>query len=58
MNLKRIWVNEAYKVALQAIAAAIRRNAGTGDGINVVIIDKKGYRELSKEVKDAVGVVF
>src|SRR5512145_473823 len=51
-------VNEAYKVALQAIAAAIRRNAGTGDGINVVIIDKNGYRELSKEVKDAVKVVF
>jgi proteasome beta subunit len=51
-------VNEAYKVALQAIAAAIRRNAGTGDGINVVIIDKNGYRELSKEVKAAVKVVF
>ena len=51
-------VNEAYKVAIQAIAAAIRRNAGTGDGINVVIIDKNGYRELSKEVKDAVGAVF
>jgi proteasome beta subunit len=51
-------VDEAYRVALQAIAAAIRRNAGTGDGINVVIIDKNGYRELSKEVKDAVKVVF
>jgi proteasome beta subunit len=51
-------VDEAYKVALQAIAAAIRRNAGTGDGINVVIIDKNGYRELSKEVKEAVKVVF
>lgn len=51
-------VDEAYKVALQAIAAAIRRNAGTGDGINVVIIDKNGYRELSKEVKNAVKVVF
>lgn len=51
-------VNEAYKVAMQAIAAAIRRNAGTGDGINVVIIDKNGYREMSKEEKAAVGVVF
>ena len=51
-------VDEAYKVALNAIAAAIRRNAGTGDGINVVIIDKDGYRELSREVKDAIGVVF
>jgi proteasome beta subunit len=51
-------VEEAYKIALRAIAAAIRRNAGTGDSINVVIIDKNGYRELSREVKDAVGVVF
>ncbi|HEY7508024.1 proteasome subunit beta [Candidatus Nitrososphaera sp. FF02] len=51
-------VNDAYKVAMQAIAAAIRRNAGTGDNINVAIIDKDGYRELSKEQKAAVGVVF
>jgi proteasome beta subunit len=49
-------VNDAYKVAIRAIAAAIRRNAGTGDGINVVIIDKDGYRELSKEVKESVSV--
>jgi proteasome beta subunit len=51
-------VNDAYKVAVQSIAAAIRRNAGTGDGINVVIIDRNGYRELSKETKAAVGAVF
>jgi proteasome beta subunit len=51
-------VNEAYKVAMQAIAAAIRRNAGTGDSINVVIIDENGYREISKEQKAQVGVVF
>lgn len=51
-------VNDAYKVAMQAIAAAIRRNAGTGDNINVAIIDKDGYRDLSKEQKAAVGVVF
>lgn len=51
-------VNEAYKVAMHAIAAAIRRNAGTGDNINVAIIDKDGYREMSKEQKAQVGVVF
>jgi proteasome beta subunit len=50
-------VNDAYKVAIRAIAAAIRRNAGTGDGINVVIIAKDGYRELSKEVKESVSAV-
>lgn len=51
-------VNDAYKVAMQTIAAAIRRNAGTGDNINVVIIDNNGYRELTKEQKSAVGVIF
>lgn len=51
-------VNEGYKIAVQAIAAAIRRNAGTGDSINVVIIDKQGYRELSKEIKESVGAVY
>jgi proteasome beta subunit len=51
-------VNEAYKIAIQAIAAAIRRNAGTGDNINAVIIDKDGYHELSKEKKESVHVVY
>jgi proteasome beta subunit len=51
-------VNEAYKMAIQSIAAAIRRNAGTGDNINAVIIDKNGYRELTKEEKDSVGAKF
>src|ERR687889_2138131 len=47
-------VNDAYKVAMQAIAAAIRRNAGTGDNINVVIINENGYRDLTKEEKAEV----
>jgi proteasome beta subunit len=51
-------VDESYKIAIQAVAAAIRRNAGTGDNINAVIIDKEGYRELSKEKKEAVGAVY
>jgi proteasome beta subunit len=45
-------------LAIHSIEAAIRRNAGTGDGINVVIIDRNGYRELSKEAKEAVGGFF
>ena len=53
-----ISVKEAYKLAIQSIAAAIRRNAGTGDNINAVIIDKNGYRELTKEEKDSVGAKF
>ncbi len=42
-------VDEAAKVAIKAIAAAIKRNAGTGDGIDAVIIDRNGYRELSRQ---------
>jgi proteasome beta subunit len=53
-----ISVNDAYKIAIQSIAAAIRRNAGTGDSINAVIIDENGYRELTKEEKDSVGAKF
>jgi proteasome beta subunit len=51
-------VKEGYKIAIQAIAAAIRRNAGTGDNINAVIIDKDGYHELTKEQKESVAVVY
>jgi proteasome beta subunit len=51
-------VNEGYKISIQAIAAAIRRNAGTGDNINAVIIDKEGYHELTKEQKESVRVVY
>jgi proteasome beta subunit len=51
-------VNDAYRIAIHVIAAAIRRNAGTGDNINAVVIDKDGYRELSKETKKAVGAVY
>ncbi|MBE43875.1 MAG: proteasome endopeptidase complex, archaeal, beta subunit [Thaumarchaeota archaeon] len=42
-------VEDGSKVAARAIAAAIRRNAGTGDGIDVAIIDTNGYRELSRQ---------
>ena len=51
-------VDDSYKIAIQAVAAAIRRNAGTGDSINAVIIDKDGYHEISKEKKEAVGAVY
>jgi proteasome beta subunit len=51
-------VNESYKIAIQAVAAAIRRNAGTGDNINAVILDKDGYHDISKEKKEAVGAVY
>jgi proteasome beta subunit len=47
-------VEEAKEIALRAVKAAITRNIGTGDGINVSIIDKDGFRLLSKEQKKAI----
>ncbi len=47
-------VEEAKIIALRAVKAAITRNIGTGDGINVSIIDKNGFRLLTKEQKKAI----
>lgn len=47
-------VEEAKKIALRAVKAAIVRNIGTGDGINVAIIDKDGFRLLTDEQKKSI----
>jgi len=47
-------VEEAKVIALRAVKAAITRNIGTGDGINVSIIDKDGFRLLTKDQKTAI----
>lgn len=47
-------VEEAKVIALRAVKAAITRNIGTGDGINVSIIDKNGFHLLTKEQKKAI----
>ena len=47
-------VEEAKVIALRAVKAAITRNIGTGDGINVSIIDKDGFRLLTNEQKKAI----
>ena len=51
---KDLNVEDAKLIALRAVKAAITRNIGTGDGINVSIIDKNGYRLLTKEQKKAI----
>lgn len=45
---------QAKVIALRAVKAAIVRNIGTGDGINVAIIDKDGFRLLTREQKKAI----
>jgi len=51
---ENLTVEEAKVIALRAVKAAITRNIGTGDGINVSIIDKNGFRLLTKEQKKAI----
>jgi proteasome beta subunit len=51
---KDLTVEEAKLIALRAVKAAIVRNIGTGDGINVAIVDKNGFRLLTKEQKKAI----
>ena len=47
-------VSDAKQVALRAVKAAIVRNIGTGDGINIAVMDRDGFRLLSGEQKKAV----
>ena len=47
-------VEEAKVIALRAVKAAIMRNIGTGDGINIAIIDKNGFRLLTKDQKKSI----
>ena len=46
---EKITLKNGVKLAIKAINTAIKRDVFTGDGIMSVIIDKEGYRELSKE---------
>lgn len=40
---------EAVKLAYKAISASIRRDVYTGEGIDIAVINKKGYKKLSDE---------
>lgn len=46
-------VKDVIPIAIKAVSAAIKRNAGTGDGFDVAVITKEaGYRELTREEKN------
>ncbi len=47
-------VEDAKILALRAVKAAITRNIGTGDGINLAILDKDGFHLLTKEQKKVI----
>ncbi len=41
--------DDAIELAVRAIKAAMRRDAGSGEGIHVVVITKESYMELADE---------
>jgi len=48
-------VDQVVPIAIQAVNAAIKRNAGTGDSFDVAVITKEsGYRELSRQEKQTL----
>jgi proteasome beta subunit len=51
---EELTIEEAKQIALRAVKAAIVRNIGTGDGINIAVMDKDGFRLLTDEQKKAV----
>lgn len=46
-----ISVDEAVSLAVRALRAAMRRDIASGDSFDLVVIDFKGYREISEEEK-------
>jgi len=52
---KSMPLEEAVKLAIRAVNAALQRDVATGSGIDVVVIDKKGARKfLEEEVKQVL----
>ncbi|AHF79447.1 proteasome subunit beta [Thermococcus paralvinellae] len=47
-------INEGVKLAVKAINTAIKRDVFTGDGIMVVKLTNRGYKELSKNEVDKI----
>ncbi len=42
-------VNDNLKVAAKAVNAAMKRDSASGERVDLVILDKKGFRRLDKE---------
>nr|AIE98690.1 proteasome endopeptidase complex subunit (psmB, prcB) [uncultured marine thaumarchaeote KM3_06_C02] len=45
-------VSQGISLAARSVYAAIQRNSGTGDSIDVAIMDINGFRELEKSEKE------
>ncbi len=51
---KDMSADEAVKLAVKAINTAIKRDIFTGNGIDVAVIDAKGYREINESKINAL----
>jgi len=49
---ENITIEDGIKLAIKALVSAMKRDIGSGDDINISIINKDGYKELSREEKD------
>lgn len=50
-----IMVDEGIKLAIRAVNAAMQRDVNSGEGIDVVVIDKKGARKIfESEIKHTI----
>ena len=44
-------VEEALPIIAKAVNAAMKRDVASGNNYNIIVIDNKGYRELTDEEK-------
>jgi proteasome beta subunit len=44
-------IEEALPLVVRSLKAAMRRDVATGDNIDIVIVDSKGFKELSEDDK-------
>jgi len=47
-------INDLLSVVVRAVNSAMKRDVASGDSFDVVIIDKKGYRELNTNEKRGI----
>ncbi|HDD72424.1 MAG TPA: hypothetical protein ENF98_02045 [Candidatus Bathyarchaeota archaeon] len=47
-------VKEMLPVVVEAISSAMKRDVASGDDFDVAVITREGFRELTREEKDAL----
>ena len=47
-------VSDGISMVVRAISSSMKRDAGSGDSFDVVVVTKKGYYELGEEEKKAI----